>query len=232
MIEMLVKNKEYIRRHTKGFVYLHWVNAVCFLMLFFTALPLYTETFRFVYDALGAATLQNAHRFFAVIFVLNPVVGLVTAREGIWRMFSEVFKFNGKDITFLSKFPAELLGGHAEGVPRQGFYNGGERMNIALQLVTWLFLVGSGAILWFGQGHVSQSIIAWMIPVHSLCAAIGFAGSIGHIYLAVVANPDSVHGMQDGTIKVKYADAHHGEWLDDLVKEGKLDKKELQEALK
>ena len=228
---MLV-NKKYVKRHTKGFVYLHWINAVCFFMLFLTALPLYADTFRFLYDMFGPATLQNAHRFFAVIFVLNPIVGLITAREGIWRMFSEVFKFNGKDVTFLVKFPLELIGKHPEGMPKQGFYNGGERMNIALQLATWGVLVGSGALLWFGEGIIDNSIRAWMIPIHSLCAGIGFAGSIGHIYLALIANPDSVHGMQDGTIKIDYANAHHGEWIDDMVREGKIDQKELNEALK
>lgn len=228
---MLV-NKKYVKRHTKGFVYLHWINAVCFFMLFLTALPLYADTFRFLYDMFGPATLQNAHRFFAVIFVLNPIVGLITAREGIWRMFSEVFKFNGKDVTFLMKFPLELIGKHPEGMPKQGFYNGGERMNIALQLATWGVLVGSGALLWFGEGIIDNSIRAWMIPIHSLCAGIGFAGSIGHIYLALIANPDSVHGMQDGTIKIDYANAHHGEWIDDMVREGKIDQKELNEALK
>ncbi len=228
---MLV-NKKYVKRHSKGFVYLHWINAVCFFMLFLTALPLYADTFRFLYDIFGPATLQNAHRFFAVLFVLNPIVGLITAREGIWRMFSEVFKFNGKDITFLVKFPLELIGKHPEGMPKQGFYNGGERMNIALQLATWGVLVGSGALLWFGEGIIDNSIRAWMIPIHSLCAGIGFAGSIGHIYLALIANPDSVHGMQDGTIKIDYANAHHGEWIDDMVREGKIDQKELNEALK
>lgn len=228
---MLV-NKKYVKRHTKGFVYLHWINAVCFFMLFLTALPLYADTFRFLYDIFGPATLQNAHRFFAVIFVLNPIVGLITARDGIWRMFSEVFKFNGKDVAFLVKFPLELIGKHPEGMPKQGFYNGGERMNIALQLATWGVLVGSGVLLWFGEGIIDNSIRAWMIPLHSLCAGIGFAGSIGHIYLALIANPDSVHGMQDGTVKIDYANAHHGEWIDDMVREGKIDQKELNEALK
>lgn len=228
---MLV-NKKYVKRHSKGFVYLHWINAICFFMLFLTALPLYADTFRFLYDIFGPATLQNAHRFFAVIFVLNPIVGLITARDGIWRMFSEVFKFNGKDVTFLVKFPLELIGKHPEGMPKQGFYNGGERMNIALQLATWGVLVGSGALLWFGEGIIDNSIRAWMIPLHSLCAGIGFAGSIGHIYLALIANPDSVHGMQDGTVKINYANAHHGEWIDDMVREGKIDQKELNEALK
>ncbi len=228
---MLV-NKKYVKRHTKGFVYLHWINAICFFMLFLTALPLYADTFRFLYDMFGPATLQNAHRFFAVIFVLNPIVGLFTAREGIGRMFSEVFKFNGKDITFLVKFPVELIGVHPKDMPKQGFYNGGERMNIAFQIAAWAVLVISGAVLWFGEGVVDSSIRAWMIPLHSFCAAIAFAGAIGHIYLATVVNPDSFHGMQDGTVKAEYANAHHGEWIDDMVKEGKLDRKELNEALK
>jgi formate dehydrogenase subunit gamma len=224
-------NEKYVKRHTKGFVYLHWINAICFFMLFLTALPLYADTFGFLYQMFAAKTLQYGHRFFAVLFVLNPIIGLITAREGIWRMFSEIFKFNSKDITFLIKFPLELIGKHPD-MPKQGFYNGGERMNIAFQLAAWAVLVVSGALLWFGDGFIDNSIRAWMIPVHSLCAAISFAGAIGHIYLAVVVNPDSVHGMQDGTVKMDYASAHHGEWIEELEREEEhRDTQEGKEAL-
>ena len=83
-------------------------------------------------------------------------------------------------------------------MPPQTFYNGGEKMNIALQAVFWFLLVVSGLILWFGEGHISPAVRTWMIPLHSLCAGIGFAAAIGHIYLALGVNPDSLHGMLDG----------------------------------
>ena len=226
---MLV-NKNYIKRHKMGFVYFHWINAICFFMLFLTALPLYTDTFRFLYDVFGAETLQNAHRVFAVIFVLNPIVGLVTANDGIRRLFREVLSFGHDDIVFNQKFPAELIGKEPEGIPPQSFYNGGEKMNIALQAGLWALLVISGAVLWLGAGHIDNSIRAWMIPLHSICAGFGMAAAIGHIYLAIGVNPDSFHGMRDGTVKASYAQKHHGKWVDELVSEGKVTREELKQA--
>ena len=78
---------------------------------------------------------------------------------------------------------------------------------------------------------IDNSVRAWMIPVHSIAAGLGFAAALGHIYLAVGVNPDSLQGMKNGTIKADYAMHHHGAWVDELVAEGKVTKKELEEAV-
>ena len=132
-------------------------------------------------------------------------------------------RFDKDDVKFLVKFPAELIGKEPEGMPKQGFYNGGERMNILLQALLWLGFVVSGLTLWLGAGHISPTIRTWMIPLHSLCAGLGFAAAIGHIYLAIGVNPDSFQGMRDGTVKESYAKHHHAKWVDSLEKEGKLE---------
>lgn len=230
MTTMLVNGK-FIKRHKMGFVYFHWINCVAFFMLMLTALPLYADTFHFLYDMFGAHTLQMAHRVFAVIFILNPIVGLITAREGIFTLIKEVFSFGKRDIIFNQKFPLELIGKEPEGIPPQSFYNGGEKMNIALQAALWAALVISGAILWLGDGVVSTTVRTWMIPIHSLCAGVGFAAAIGHIYLAVGVNPDSLHGMKDGTIKASYAEHHHGKWVQDLIASGKVTRDEINKAV-
>lgn len=97
----MIVNKKYIKRHKMGFVYFHWINAVSFFMLLLTALPLYADSFRFLYDTFGAATLQYAHRVFAVIFILNPIIGLVTAHDGIRRLVKEVVSFGRDDIVLI-----------------------------------------------------------------------------------------------------------------------------------
>ena len=105
-------------------------------------------------------------------------------------------------------------------------------MNILLQAVLWALLVISGAVLWFGEGLVSPAIRTWMIPLHSICAGFGFAAAIGHIYPALGVNPDSMHGMCDGTVKASYAAKHHGKWIDELVAEGKVTREEIKQAVK
>lgn len=222
---MLVDNR-YVPRHQKSFMVCHWLNAISFFMLFLTALPLYADTFLFLYNIFGAKTLQYMHRFFAVIFIATPIFGLLSAREGYLTLFKQAFSFGRDDLIFLLKFPLTLFGIEPK-MPKQGFYNGGEKINILLQMVIWAVLVVTGLILWLGNGVIDNSIRAWMIPLHSIAAGLGLAAALGHIYLAVVQNPDSVRGMLEGSINARYAVHHHGAWVDALIKDGKVTKKEI-----
>ena len=226
---MLIDNR-YVPRHQKSFTICHWLNGISFLMLFLTALPLYADSFLFLYNVFGAKTLQYAHRFFAIIFVATPFIGLMIARDGYGTLLKQAFSFGADDLIFLLKFPLTLVGIEPK-MPKQGFYNGGEKVNILLQMVVWAALVISGAILWLGNGVIDNSIRAWMIPLHSLAAGIGFAAALAHIYLAVVQNPDSLHGMTEGSITARYAVHHHGAWVDELIKDGKVTKKEIEQAI-
>ena len=221
----------YVPRHNKMFMLCHWLNAISFLMLFLTALPLYADTFLFIYNIFGAKTLQCLHRFFAVIFIATPIIGLLSAREGYGTLFKQAFSFGSDDLIFLLKFPLTLFGMHPN-MPKQSFYNGGEKINILLQAFLWLVLVCSGLILWVGNGVIDNSIRAWMIPIHSLAAGLGFAAALAHIYLAVVQNPQSLRGMTDGSIHADYAVHHHGAWGDELIKKGVVTKKEIDAARK
>lgn len=224
-------NQEYVPRHKKSFAVCHWVNAVAFFMLFFTALPLYADSFHFLYNIFGPKTMMNMHRFFGVIFILNPIVGFLVAKDGYVKMIKEIFSFGGKDMEFMAKFPMELMGKDPN-MPPQGFYNGGEKMNIALQLVLSVVIGVTGLILWFGDGYFSATITAYAIPIHSMAAALCFAAALGHIYLAAGINPDSLHGMKDGTIKASYAAHHHGAWVDELVQKGIVTREEIDRASK
>ena len=132
-------NKKYVPRHEKAFAVCHWLNAFAFFMLFLTALPLYADTFRFMYNIFGDKTLMYAHRVFGVIFIATPIIGFFIAREGYLTMIKEVFRFGKKDMEFMQKFPIELMGKDPH-MPPQGFCNGGEKMNIALQLALALVI--------------------------------------------------------------------------------------------
>lgn len=99
---MLVDNR-YVPRHQKSFMLCHWLNAISFLMLFLTALPLYADSFLFLYNIFGAKTLQYAHRFFAIIFIATPIIGLLIVREGYGMMIKQAFSFGADDFTTAAK---------------------------------------------------------------------------------------------------------------------------------
>ena len=224
-------DKKYVPRHEKTFAMCHWLNAFAFFMLFLTALPLYSDTFSFMYKIFGDKTLMYAHRVFGVMFIMTPIVGFILARKGYIIMLREIFSFGKKDMEFMQKFPLELMGKDPE-MPPQGFYNGGEKMNIALQLALSVVLVASGLTLWLGDSFLPATITAYAIPVHSIAGAVCFAAALGHIYLAAGVNPDSLHGMTDGTIKASYAAHHHGAWVDELVADGVVTREEIEQAKK
>ena len=224
-------DKKYVPRHKMAFAVCHWVNAFAFFMLFLTALPLYSDTFRFMYHIFGDKTLMYAHRVFGVIFIMTPIIGFFMAREGYMTMIKEVFRFGKKDMEFMQKFPIELMGKDPH-MPPQGFYNGGEKMNIALQLSLAVVIGGTGVILWLGDSILPATITAYAIPVHSIAAAVCFAAALGHIYLAAGVNPDSLHGMTSGTIKASYAAHHHGAWVDELIADGVVTREEIAQAQK
>ena len=222
-------NKEYVPRHKMAFAVCHWMNAFAFFMLFLTALPLYSDTFRFMYNIFGDKTLMYAHRVFGVVFIMTPIIGFFMAREGYMTMIKEVFRFGKRDMEFMQKFPIELMGKDPH-MPQQGFYNGGEKMNIALQLALSVVIAVTGVILWMGDAILPATITAYAIPMHSIAAAVCFAAALGHIYLAAGVNPESLHGMKDGTIKASYAAHHHGAWVDELVAEGVVTREEITQA--
>ena len=224
-------DKKYVPRHEKTFAMCHWLNSFAFFMLFLTALPLYSDTFSFMYKIFGDKTLMYAHRVFGVMFIVTPIVGFIIARKGYIIMLREIFSFGKKDMEFMQKFPLELMGKDPE-MPPQGFYNGGEKMNIALQLALSVVLVASGLTLWLGDSFLPATITAYAIPVHSIAGAVCFAAALGHIYLAAGVNPDSLHGMTDGTIKASYAAHHHGAWVDELVADGVVTREEIEQAKK
>lgn len=213
----------YVKRHSKGFIAFHWINAVSFFLLFLTALPLYSNKFLFLYATFGAGTMQTLHHILGVVFILNPIIAItITCRKDMVNLIKEIFRFDSSNIKFLTKFPKEVLGMKVKDMPKQGFYNGGERINILVQAVFWLGFAITGLILWLGQGAISPGVRTVLIPIHSICASLGLAAVIGHIFLAVVMYSDSLHGMKDGTIKESYAKSHHGAWVDELEAKGEL----------
>lgn len=228
-MSVMLINKEYVPRHKMAFAVCHWMNAFAFFMLFLTALPLYSDTFRFMYNIFGDKTLMYAHRVFGVVFIMTPIIGFFMAREGYMTMIKEVFRFGKRDMEFMQKFPIELMGKDPH-MPPQGFYNGGEKMNIALQLALSVVIAVTGVILWMGDAILPATITAYAIPMHSIAAAVCFAAALGHIYLAAGVNPESLHGMKDGTIKASYAAHHHGAWVDELVAEGVVTREEITQA--
>ena len=210
-------NKKYVKRFTIHFRIAHWTMVFSFFMLYISGLPMYTAFFNWLYPVFGGpAGARLVHRIMAVIFILIPFYQLIFDRKSITFWLKQCFTWHSRDFKMLVAFPKELFTGHAK-VPKQDFFNGGEKINSLLQMMCWLMLVGSGIVMWFPQ-YFSAGIISWAYPVHNIALGLAIAVVIGHIYLSI-GHPNSrasIRGMIKGDVSEDYAKAHHGRWYDEL----------------
>ena len=228
---MLV-DKKYVRRFSKTFIFCHWLNALSFCMLYLSGLPLYTEWFNFLYVVFGSQeVLQILHRVFAVMFISVPIIQLIFDPQSMKDWAKQILNTRLRDFKFFLYFPLELIGLHPKGMPKQGFYNVGEKVNSVVQITAWFMLVVSGIFMWFADAF-PREIVVWMYPIHGIAFGLAFAAFIGHLYLSAIDNPDSLRGMTKGSVHVRYAKGHHEAWYDELIAKGEFTKEEAEQAIR
>lgn len=216
---------KYVPRFALGFRVAHWVQASSFFLLLLTGLPLWTEYFSFMHNVFGGYA-QILHRVFAVMFLLPLPIQLLFDRAGLKNWAREIFSWKKHDIVFFLHFPKEFFVGNDK-VPKQGFLNGGEKLNSWGSIITTIMLIVSGFLIWFNKSgyiDVSWSTIQWSQLVHVVGFTIGTIFAMGHIFLSAVHpnSKPSLEGITKGYIPVSYAKAHHERWYDELVEKGEI----------
>ncbi|UII55811.1 cytochrome b/b6 domain-containing protein [Cytobacillus spongiae] len=215
-------NQKMVKRFSKPVIIAHWLNAFAFFTLYISGLPMYTEYFDWVYSIFGGpAGARLAHRVGAVLFVIPVLFILIADPKSFFHWIKEILTWKKSDIKFFKEFPKEFFGGHAD-IPKQGFYNAGEKVNSFLTIITAIMLIGSGFIMWFPQ-FFSQGIIMWAYPIHNIGLGLSLAVVVGHIYLSV-GHPNSrpaFRGITKGEVPAEYAKEHHGLWYEELEKQEK-----------
>lgn len=226
IMSKISKDGKYVKRFTKPVIVAHWVNALAFIMLYISALPMYTDFFDWMFPLFGGPeTLRIVHRVFAVLFILPLFILLLFDPKSFGAWIKQITSWKKHDFKFFAAFPKEVLTGHAD-VPKQDFLNAGEKLNSLLTIITAILLICSGLVMWFPE-FFSYSIVQWMYPIHNIGLGLSTAVVIGHIYLSI-GHPNSrpsIRGMIKGDVDIKYAEAHHGRWYDELMEEEKRAKK-------
>lgn len=226
-------NGKTIKRFSKQVIIAHWTNAAAFLMLYLSGLPMYTEFFDWMYPVFGGpAGARLVHRISGVLFIIPTLFVILTDPKSFIHWMKQIFTWKKHDFQFFLEFPKEFFGKHAN-VPKQDFYNAGEKVNSLLTIATALMLIISGIIMWFPQ-FFPQGIVYWSYPIHNIGFGLSAAVVIGHIYLSV-GHPNSrpsMRGITKGDVDAEYAKAHHGRWYDEVMEEekNKLKKEVNKEA--
>lgn len=214
-----------VKRFNKGFIISHWVNAGAFFVLYISALPMYTEFFDWLYPVFGGpAGARLVHRIAAVAFMLPLFIMIIFDIKGFKNWMKNIFSWKKHDLMFFPQFAREFFGLKAK-VPKQDFFNAGEKLNSWLMIVTTLMLIGSGLIMWFPK-FFPYGVIMWAYPIHNIGLGLAAAVAVGHIYMSLVTARPSMRGILKGDVSEHYAKDHHGRWYDELQEEEMKQKKQ------
>lgn len=225
-------NHKMVKRFSKPVIVAHWLNAFAFFALLLTALPLYTDFFNWLYPVFGGpANARLLHRIFAIIFMLPTIFMILVDPKSFFHWIKQITTWKKHDIQFFAPFAKDFIGKHAD-VPKQDFYNAGEKLNSIVQILTTIMLIGSGIVMW-GPDNFPKGLVLWAYPIHNIGVGLAATLVVGHIYLSI-GHPNSkasLRGMIKGDVSLEYAEEHHGRWYDELIKQkkvvvqGKKDKK-------
>lgn len=223
---MAMSNKQ-VKRFSKPVILAHWLNAFTFMVLYFTGLPLYSEWFDWVYVLFGGPeNLRFVHHYGGLVFILPTIFILLVDAKSFTHWMKQIFSWKAHDFAFFKGFVKEFFTGHAD-IPKQDFYNAGEKINSLLQIFTATLLIISGLIMWFADTllvwGLPKALILMSYPMHSIAFGLSVAVVVGHVYLSI-GHPNSrpsFQGILKGYISEDYAKAHHGKWYDEEVKNNK-----------
>jgi formate dehydrogenase subunit gamma len=182
----------------------HWLNALMFLTLMFTGLPLYFGSFFGVVFPRHA--IQMVHLWTGLALPLPVAIALVgpwgRRMRDDWRRISQ---WTRAEVRWLRTFGRTALVADK--------FNPGQKFNAIFTLSAIVVLFVTGYILqWFRFFPVSWRNGATI--THDLYAFAVFAMVTGHVVFAL-ANPESLRSMFGGRVREDWARRHAGAWIDE-----------------
>jgi formate dehydrogenase subunit gamma len=197
----------------------HWMYAISFIVLAITGYLVTGSLLDWMEPFFGGLVgAMVIHRIAAVFLMGSIVISLIVRPSEIISWLKECFTFTENDALFLLTFPYKFVGMKKE-LPPQGFYNGGEKINSLIQIISGAMLIVSGLFMWLAPSITPL----WVYPVHVTFMMTGTVGAIGHIYLAAF-NPitnKAARAIIMGDIPEEYMIENHRQWYEDVYKGGK-----------
>ncbi len=233
-----MKSNILLQRHSRSDIALHWLNALCWLMLLLTGIALIDHPalspFGGAYPAWvrrvvgGGGALLGLHVATGIVWVGIFALYLITNAKAATFFLRQVFTVQpGDGIWLVRKMCHMGLGrklssslGVSHELPPQGYYNAGQKAFAVVSVLLGLGIVASGVLLAASTSLNAQQfpvlvmLVPWAIALHHFSVGGVLAGLLVHIYMAAIS-PDERPGlvsMFTGTVPLDYAQHHHPLW--------------------
>lgn len=194
--------------------WLHWTNAVLFLVLLATGMTLYVPALS---SLVGRRVLVKDVHVIAGLLLPLP---LLLAYAGSWRAALR------RDVRRIARWSVDdrrwLLSFGRRGRASMGKFNAGQKLNAIFVAGCIPVLLVTGSIMrWF-----SPFPLAWRTGatfVHDSLALLLLVAITGHIFKAL-ADPIAMRAMLRGTVPGRHVLQHHPRWAAERAAEDVADR--------
>jgi formate dehydrogenase subunit gamma len=205
-----------IERYRRPTRFLHWFIAVSFGVLFLSGLILFLPT---PISLLARDSWTRVfHRVFAAVFIIAPIVYLVTNRKVTAKGIAEAFKWGKEDIGWLKAAPRYYFLCDEKCMPPQGHMNTGQKLWWLMVIVFSVVFLATGTVMWFFKSVAPPTLLQVMVAVHDLAFVATAPMFFVHVYLSVFHtlmrpwNIGAWSSMARGKVSTEYARSHHAAW--------------------
>ncbi len=234
-----------IKRHNKSAIFMHWFNAICWILLLFTGFAIldnpktqpigmwWVDFWNGMFSN-GAVGLLEFHIILAITWISVYILYiLLFLRKDILPFLKQIFITTPiRDMEWCIRKALWLILGEKMMVklninpklPEQGFYNAGQKFVAILAVLSSLALVGSGIVLtlayfnYFEPLVDIQNIIQQALLTHMISAGLMAIAIPVHIYMAAFAPGEgpALKSMFTGYVSEDFIKHHNPLWYKKL----------------
>jgi formate dehydrogenase gamma subunit len=172
------------------------------LLVFVSFIPLGLTGFSFLLGDLSPLGIwaRDFHSWLGWLFIIG-----LSMTVFLWL---KEMRFEGFDWQWLAK-----LGGYLgyKGQLPAGKFNAGQKIFFWLMLILSVVLGTTGIIMFFARTSGTFNL-ALIYTLHDLAAVFLLVLVLGHIYLGVLLNTESIRSLFGGRVLSKWAEDHHPNW--------------------
>jgi formate dehydrogenase subunit gamma len=200
--------------------FVHWMTAICFIMLAISGLnitfgrPLLLPLIGFEAFSEWSQWAKYAHNYLSFPFTIGVVL--------IFLMWIAGNIPNKVDVAWIKR------GGGVVGHDHPPAY----RFNAGQKMIYWIVVIGGGLVAATGYQLMFPFYLAGIEGmqiaqiVHSVVAVLFVAAMIAHVYIGTIGMEGAFEAMGSGEVDLNWAREHHSLWLDEqMARTGPNDKK-------